>query len=78
MSVTVFGDSWRKLVPGILTACPMTELCWTCQSNNYLIYRGVNLAEDGKSVRLKVQEVITLIGIFKINSSITQIVRMDQ
>jgi len=37
MSLTVFGDSWRKLVPGILTARPMTDLCWTCQSNNHLI-----------------------------------------
>jgi len=77
MSMSVFGDSWRKLVPGILTARPMTDLCWTCQSNNHLIYRGANLAEDEKSLRLKTQEVITLLRIFKLNPNITQMVWMD-
>ena len=64
MSLTVFGNSWRMLVPTILTARPMTDLCWTCQSNNHLIYRGANLAEGEKSLRLKAQEVITLIDRF--------------
>lgn len=64
MSLKVFGNSRRMLVPNILTARPMTDLCWTCQSNNHLIYRGANLAEEEKSVKLKAQEVITLIGRF--------------
>ncbi|KAI0211495.1 hypothetical protein LSAT2_003674 [Lamellibrachia satsuma] len=56
MSLPVFGKTWRKLIPGVITAKPMSDLCWTCQSNNHLIYRGANLPEDEKSQRLKDQE----------------------
>ena len=61
MSLSVFGDTWRKLVPGILTARPMTDLCWVCQSNSHLIYRGVNIPEE-KSERLLKQEVIIVVS----------------
>jgi len=42
----VVGDSsfyslWQQLVPFIVSAKPMTDLCWTCQRNNTLIYRFV-------------------------------------
>ena len=57
MCLSVFGKTWRKLVPTILTARPMTDLCWMCQRHNHLIYRGANLAEDEKSQRLQAQEV---------------------
>ncbi|KAI0220107.1 hypothetical protein LSAT2_028353, partial [Lamellibrachia satsuma] len=56
MSMSVFRTTWLNLVPHILTARPMTDLCWTCQSNNHMIYRGVNLIEEEKSQRLKKQE----------------------
>ena len=61
MSETMFRDTWNKLLPFILTARPMTDLCWTCQQNNNLIYRGANLSEEEKCVRLKQQEKHLLI-----------------
>lgn len=30
---------WKQLTPFVVTAKPMTDLCWTCQKNNTLIYR---------------------------------------
>ena len=52
----MFRQTWRKLLPFIVTARPMTDLCWTCQQNNHLIYRSANLSEADKSVRLVQQE----------------------
>ena len=34
----------------------MTDLCWTCQKNNYQVYRSANLPEIVKSGKLKKQE----------------------
>ena len=34
----------------------MTDLCWTCQQNNHLIYRSANLSEADKSEHLVQQE----------------------
>ncbi|ELU10976.1 hypothetical protein CAPTEDRAFT_195485 [Capitella teleta] len=34
----------------------MTDLCATCQQNNYLIYKSVNLAEEDKCEKLQKQE----------------------
>src|SRR6218665_1286319 len=56
MSQSVFRDTWLKLTPFILTARPTTDLCWTCQKNNILIYRGANIPEQEKCARLKQQE----------------------
>ena len=56
MSQTVFRQTWKKLLPFIVTARPMTDLCWTCQKNNNLIYRSANLSESDKSERLIQQE----------------------
>lgn len=39
MSISVFRDVWLKLVTDILTARPMTDLRWTYQCNNDMIYR---------------------------------------
>ena len=36
-----FYSLWNKLVPYIVSAKPMTDLCWICQKNNTLIYRFV-------------------------------------
>ena len=57
MSEAVFRETWTKLLPFIVTAKPMTDLCWTCQQNNSLVYRGANISETAKSERLQKQEV---------------------
>ena len=57
MSETVFRHTWKKLLPFIVTARPMTDLCWTCQKNNVMIYRSVSLTEADKSDRLIQQEL---------------------
>jgi len=44
-----FRRYWRELLPFIVTSKPMTDLCWTCQRNNTLIYRSANTNEDEKS-----------------------------
>ena len=56
MSERVFRKTWRALLPFIITARPMTDLCWVCQKNNTLIYRSANLAEADKSEQLRQQE----------------------
>ena len=57
MSESVFRDTWLKLLPFIVTAKPMSDLCWTCQANNSLIYRSANTPEAEKSDRLLQQEL---------------------
>ena len=52
MSETGFQKTWKALLPFIVTAQPMTDLCWTCQKNNVFIYRSANLPEADKSKRL--------------------------
>jgi len=51
-----FFGLWKQLTPFIVTAKPVTDLCWTCQKNNTLIYRGSNIADSDKSTRLQQQE----------------------
>jgi len=36
---STFFSLWQQLMPFIVSAKPMTDLCWTCQKNNTLIYR---------------------------------------
>ena len=40
----------------IVTARPMTDLCWTCQRNNTYIYRSANLPEADNNERVIQQE----------------------
>ena len=56
MSESGFRRTWKALHPNIVTARPMTDLCWTCQKSNILIYRSANIAEADKSERLLQQE----------------------
>ncbi|KAI2645389.1 Sulfide:quinone oxidoreductase, mitochondrial [Labeo rohita] len=49
----IMGDSnffklWKKVCPFIITAKPMTDLCWVCQENNSLIFRSANLTDAQK------------------------------
>ena len=39
MGLTTFKEIWLELMPFIITAKHMTDLCSTCQLNNTLIYR---------------------------------------
>lgn len=55
MSERRFRDIWGQVLPFIITSKPMTDLCWTCQQNNSIIYRGTNIPENEKSDRLKKQ-----------------------
>ena len=56
ISLPTFKKIWLQLLPHIITAKPMTDLCWTCQRNNRAIYRSANLAEEDKSVKVKAQQ----------------------
>lgn len=51
-----FMSLWEQLTPFIVTAKPMTDLCWTCQKNNTLIFRSANISDSMKSEKLKMQE----------------------
>ena len=51
-----FCDLWQQLTPYVLIMKPATDLCWTCQKNNGLIYRSANLPESEKSHLVKEQE----------------------
>ena len=56
MSETGFRKTWKTLLTFIVTASPMTDLCWTCQRNSTFIYRSANLPEADKSERVRQQE----------------------
>jgi len=47
-----FETVWKEILPYIVTAKPATDLCFTCQQNNSLIVRSVNMPESIKSQRL--------------------------
>ena len=51
MGLSAFKKTRRELLPFIITAKPMTDLCSTCQVNNTLIYRLKNMDETNKSKR---------------------------
>ena len=48
IGISSFKSIWRRLVPFVVTCKPMTDLCATCQGNNYLIYRSANQTEQEK------------------------------
>lgn len=56
MGSSSFYEFWKKLCPFIITAKPMSDLCWTCQKNNTLIYRSANLTDANKCERVLLQE----------------------
>ena len=58
MSETTFRETWKSLVPYILTAKPKTNLCSTCQLNNTLIYRLATATTAAKKARLEQQLVL--------------------
>ena len=48
-----FETLWNETIPHIITAKPATDLCFTCQQNNWLIMRSVNLPDSVKYARLQ-------------------------
>jgi len=50
-----FCSLWKELIPWIIVSKPMTDLCWKCQSNNYIIFRSVNQNEESKMKKLNEQ-----------------------
>ena len=71
LSLTSFRNLWKDLLPHIVTAKPMTDLCEVCQRNNVLIYKTANLADKEKLERLQQHMVLYLgtciIVVFLIN-----------
>ena len=46
---STFCKLWKQLLPQIVVARPMTDLCLTCQQNSTAIIRSANLCEEVKS-----------------------------
>jgi len=57
VKLSTFRQLWSQLLPFIVIAKPMSDLCWVCQKNNTAIVRSVNLLEEEKSEALKTQEL---------------------
>uniref|UniRef100_X1ZI71 Uncharacterized protein n=2 Tax=Capitella teleta TaxID=283909 RepID=X1ZI71_CAPTE len=38
VKLSTFKQLWLQLLPFIVVARPMTDLCWTCQNNNAIIH----------------------------------------
>ncbi|XP_041366722.1 uncharacterized protein LOC121381470 [Gigantopelta aegis] len=53
---STFRKLWARLTPYVVIARPASDLCWTCQKNNNLIAKCVNVDEQSKSEVLRKQE----------------------
>ena len=49
VAYSTFGKIWRQLLPQILPAWPMTDLCAVCHRSSALVARSCNLPEEQKS-----------------------------
>lgn len=56
VSLTKFKTLWTQYVPEISIMKISADLCETCQRNNTLIMRTVNVSEEEKSLQLQQQE----------------------
>lgn len=57
VSYSCFCAIWKKFLPQVIVARPMTDLCWTCQQNSTAIIRSANMSEEEKTeVRFKVNK----------------------
>ena len=52
---SLFVELWQTLVPWVGIAKPSTDLCWTCQNNNQLIFQQANSDDDSKVALLQKQ-----------------------
>ena len=46
VAYSTFCSIWRRVVPQIMVTKPMSNLCWTCQSNSTAIMRAANQPEE--------------------------------
>jgi hypothetical protein len=53
---STFCKLWKQLLPQVVVARPMTDLCLTCQQNSTAIIRSANLCEEVKSETLRAAE----------------------
>ncbi|XP_011662879.2 uncharacterized protein LOC105437692 [Strongylocentrotus purpuratus] len=53
---STFRKLWSDLLSYVVVAKPATDLCWTCQQNNNLITRQVNVPDEEKTEALRRQE----------------------
>ena len=56
VGLTKFKTIWTTYVPDICVMKVASDLCETCQNNNYLIMKSVNATEEEKSEKLRTQE----------------------
>ena len=49
IAYSTFCTLWRRILPHVLITRPMSDLCWTCQSNNMKILQSTNHPEESKS-----------------------------
>ena len=61
IAYSTFCTLWRRILPHIIITKPMSDLCWTCQSNNMKILQSANHPEESKS------EVMILMYITPLN-----------
>ncbi|XP_055955699.1 uncharacterized protein LOC126815989 isoform X1 [Patella vulgata] len=55
VKISSFRQLWNTLLPFIVFCKPQTDLCWTCQQNNYQVYRSHNLPDEVKNAKLRKQ-----------------------
>nr|XP_054760240.1 uncharacterized protein LOC129266415 [Lytechinus pictus] len=53
MALSTFKNVWRQYTPLIVTAKPMTDLCWTCQQNTQRLFMKANQTEEEKLEQLQ-------------------------
>lgn len=57
VALSTFRKLWNALLPFVVVARPMTDLCWICQHNNYRIFRSANLSDQEKDELLMAQRL---------------------
>ena len=55
--LSTFRKLWNELLPYVVICKPRSDLCWTCQQNNNMIMRQINVPEEQKTDALRAQEL---------------------
>ena len=56
MALSTFKTVWGQYTPLIVTAKPMTDLCWTCQQNTQCMFQAANRTEEEKLEQLQAHQ----------------------
>lgn len=75
VAYSTWCQCWKKFLPHVIVARPMTDLCWTCQQNSTAIIRSVNLSEEEKSeveivTHESTQKCVIVTAVYNKNTSI--------